>query len=442
MTTPSTIRHRVAAVALLALCSAPAAHAQFGGVSKFKDKVQHKLEPQAPAEATGGVQAKVTLEWMVETTSSERVPRRGKAECVQCAAEVYNDDYKVTSVATRTSHGTVSAVLSTSAEALPGGALARQASSMGATYAMLFQTGSGSSDLVSMSGSAGRALRIVESGARCTLFDFSKTLDGGNALSNPGRLAATGQVALGAKNTQVALQFRGDSLVSASVTVSSPIGLSGRSSDFACGGRRPAQWRGVFTVDSDYSEPALPGPGGFALTAESAEAAGCAFKRSKSGNVTTLNGRCERTDGNGRTVTTSTLTFDAPPGRGGDMKVADAPKLQGGAGSVTFSQNGRQATWPLSRRVNLSGPVTGVSLLYTPDGGQPSEERGVLGLTVMSIMGQTMVGLNLAKGPAGDVEFENDNCTAQSTTAGGTMQGSGECKRGKDAVKFTFTVVK
>lgn len=403
---------------MLGVVASSRADAQFGGLGKLKDKLKPK---ELAKEQSGMIQAKMTLDWKVEMTSVDKVPRQGA------------DNYQVKGTATRTLLGTVNAALNMGAEALPDGPLARATSQVNPLYSIMFATQTGSGDLASMSGTATHTLRIVETGAPCKA-TYVNGLETGWVLSNPGKLSATGQIPLSAKNTKVSLSFRGDAPTSANVFIEPVVTIKGRSSDFSCGANRPANYTGVLSRDQDYTEP--PIALNFALTTN---APGCDFQKSRAGNVLTLTGRCEQNDGSTRIVTTTKFTWDAPPPPAGTAKMADAPKLEAGKGTITFTQNGKEATWPMNSAVNMSGPVTGVSLMFTPDGGQPSEERGVLSLTLINVMGRAMIAINLAKGPAGDDTFEAEHCTAESSSVGGKTQGKGECKNGKSSVKFTFS---
>lgn len=409
------------------------AGAQFGGLSKLKDKVQKKAE--APEEHDGAaVPAKVGVEWTVETFTQDKVPRGGLYQDGDIRNGIL-DDFGVTSAATRTFRGSVSSVLRMGRDALPGGPMSRAAAATNPLFVITFASQSGVGDLVSLAGKVTHSYSVVESGAPCKV---TRDVMGSMALTNPGKLSGSGEVALDAKNTQIAVGFKGDAPGSVNVMIEGGVAVRGRVSGFPCAGVAPSGWSGSLSKDRDYSEP----PIGVTFAADMEHSA-CPFQKSRAGTLLTLTGRCERTDGAHRTVTTITLTWDAPPPPSGTVQVAAAPTMEAAKGTITFTQNGKKASWLLGSMVNVNnGPVTGLTMMFTPDGGQPSEERGVVALSVMNVMGRTMIGMNVAKGPAGDTAFEGEHCTGTSSTNGGRTTGSGECKHDGDVFTFTFTAIK
>lgn len=416
-----------ACVAIAVATPAPAT-AQFGGLSKLKGAVQKRMEPTND-HAEGPVPVRVGLEWTTEIVTENRVPRPNTLPESNMWSSKF-DEFSVKGAASRTVHGNVSAAISTGLDALPGGPMARLMAASNPLFVMNFA----GRDLTALGGTVTHSYRVSESGPPC------KTQEslGEKVLSNPGQLAADGKLTLDQANTQIIIGFKGEDPATLQVLITPPVGARGRATGFACGGKRPSGWLGNFSVDHEYTEPAI-GVG----FAEVLDGRDCPFKKSRSGTVVTMTGRCERLDGAHQVVTTMTLTFDAPPPPKGDTKVAAAPTMEAGKGTITFTQNGKSATWLLGSLVNTNaGPMSGVTLMYTPDGGTPSEERGVLALTVMRVMGQTMIVLNVAKGPAGDTAFEGEHCTAKSATAGGRTDGSGQCRNGKDVVTFSFVAGK
>lgn len=412
---------------VMSLGAPASATAQFGGLSKLKGAVQKRMEP-TNEHAEGPVPVKVGVVWTTEIVTNDIVPRLNALPETNMWSSKF-DAYNVKAEAMRTLHGSVNAAVSTGLDALPGGPMARAMAATNPVFVMNFA----GRDLTTLAGSVTHSYRVTESGAPCKVTEAMNE----KVLSNPGKLAADGSQALDAANTQIIVSFHGEDPVSVQVMITPPVGVRGRASGFACGGKRPVAWLGNFSVDHDYSESAI----GVGL-AEVLDSQDCPFKKSRSGNVLTMTGRCERMDGGHKVVSTTTLTFDAPPPPKGDFKVAAAPAMEAGKGTITFTQNGKQATWPLNSLVNTSGPASGVTLMYTPDGATPSEERGLLALSVMHVMGQTMIGMNVAKGPAGNTAFEGEHCTGKTATIGGRTEGSGECRNGKDVVTFTFVAGK
>lgn len=400
------IRRTMSFALVLCAAASASADAQFGGLKKIKDKIEQNDVP-------GPVPVTATVEWLYEDTGAPTVIGMDSAR------------------ATGTHRGNVRIQFGVEPAALPGGQLSKAVESSGQSYTIVVDgnANASSATIASATGSASIEGNYTEYGKKdCRA---ASGVSAGMFESNPKKKAETARENFDKKNVALNIMFKGEKPVGAVLRLDRPTSLTSTTTS-ACE-----------AAASSKVEMAMPTP--FFNTATPA---GWTFETTQSGRKYTVIGKMagvskgELAQGTQTTRRILKLTWEAPPAPDAGApptKMAEAPRLESGKGTITFTQNGKQATWPMNSLVTVAGPMAGVTLMFTPDGGQPSDERGMLGLTVLNIMGRTMIAVNLAKGPGGDETFEADQCTGESTNVGGKMQGSGECKNGNRVMKFTFS---
>ena len=448
----------VIAGALLAL-GPQAGFAQLGRLTKKVQEATTRRDEPKPA-ASGASRVTATIEWTLESVMKDHGGcrhREGIAELCMVGsiefpptAKAHQNGAATPGTLTDREEGRVMLELEVDANSLPGGMVSRMSAGAG-----LYSIGSTAGQpmnadrVVAITGGT-TLTRQVRPFDRCHRLDASAGTDAGKWI-DPVTLDATGREEFRASEVNIVIGFQGEKPVSVDFMHQPAFarGFSVRTSGrgtYACGGG--------FTVRDSSSQLGL-------VVKINDQFAGMKTQLVKTATGYVLTGRQEevqeampdlaRQPEPTRVIRTVKLTWAAPPAPAqtqpagdGAPNMADRMKFESGKGSITVTQQGKRATWPLQSvsETNQAG-VNSTTMMFTPDGGLPSEERGVIALAVTDVMGQTMVGLNVAKGPAGDAEFEANECTAQiKPAAAGTFSGSGECRKPGVVVTFTFTSAK
>jgi hypothetical protein len=425
--------HRIigfAALAALLVSATPAtAAAQLGRLTKKVQRATTKQEPSNPP-AAGAVRVTATIEWTVETTSLlESAGARGDisrwANLARNMGLPPSARSNVTpSHAVDNERGRITLQMDIDPSDLPGGSVSRMMGGRGSIAWSQGQPTPSSAHLVSFAGSVSLDRSIRPKG-KCERAD--------GMWIDPPTADLTGRRELRANDVSLTIGFMDDKPASLSAGPVVPGVLVSGKGSYACGGTFAARdsqntaGGGLIVMEgTKWVTRVQPTTGGYALT-----------------------GRADESDEDWRVIRTVTLTWTAPEAPRQQVaqqsSPAANPAFDKGKGSITFTQQGKQATWPLQSVASSAAQMgmSGTTFMFTPDGGQPSEEKGVLALGVYNAMGQTMVGLNVAKGPAGDTDFEAEDCTAQVKPTGDkAMSGSGECSKNGKRVTFTFTASK
>ncbi len=127
-----------------------------------------------------------------------------------------------------------------------------------------------------------------------------------------------------------------------------------------------------------------------------------------------------------------------PPTPGGGMNMTEYKQ-----GQITFTQGGKEATWPLTRGgVTQMMGMGGGSFTFKPSGG-----TGSLMLSYQQIGGTPdLTTLSVRGGPAGDAQYNKrqGGCSLRVTqAAAGGVDGSGQCQggfQGTPITRFAVTV--
>lgn len=405
-------------IAVSLLCWTPlTAGAQLG-------KLAQMVKDKRSGDQADVARATATLEWTIETAWDSSTIPLGRRDA---------DGVAVPS--RRVITGKATGTMELAPQALPGGPFARRANASAgraAGYMLSFTPQNGIGERVALSGTTRGEWKIAEKG-KC---EGSRGAIGQEFASNPGTWTGADQVTVDLNNARLSIGFEGDA--PAFVTFGGPVLTLRGPARFACTGKT-APFAVPPTRDQDVSTEPIT----LSIEAGSPLGGTAGIQRTRNGTVQTLIARTAKRESDGaQTLTTTKLTWDAPPAKGGDMREADTPKLENGQGSVTFTHNGKTATWPLSQAANINQMgLSGVTLLFSGDG-SPNDEHGVFTLAVMNMMGQTVSSVSITKGPAGDGSWENEQCTVRSTTTNGRTEGSGECRDGGQVVKLTFSAVR